>query len=83
VLDSLAYVARSGDSHIAGLVLVDNSVGETPAPNAAPPPKSPVRGPKRSATCTREECTSDLSAMMTAAADNCAPRGMRAISTAC
>jgi non-heme chloroperoxidase len=53
VLDSLAYVARSGDSHIAGLVLVDNSVGETPAPNAAPPPKSPVRGPKRSATCTR------------------------------
>jgi non-heme chloroperoxidase len=53
VLDSLAYVARSGDSHIAGLVLVDNSVGEAPAPSAAPPPKSRVRGPKRSATCTR------------------------------
>jgi microsomal epoxide hydrolase len=27
VLDTLAYVARSGDSHIGGLVLVDNSVG--------------------------------------------------------
>ena len=53
VLDTLAYVARSGDSHVAGLVLVDNSVGEEPAPNAAPPPKSPVRGPHRSATCTR------------------------------
>jgi non-heme chloroperoxidase len=53
VLDTLGYLARSGDSHVAGLVLVDNSVGETPAPNAAPPPKSPVRTPHRSATCTR------------------------------
>ena len=32
VLDSLAYVHRSGDDRLAGLVLVDNSVGEPPAP---------------------------------------------------
>ena len=34
VLDSLAYVADAGDERIAGLVLVDNSVGEEPAPVA-------------------------------------------------
>ena len=38
VLDALAYVRMSGDGHIAGLVLVDNSVGEEPAPSAAPTP---------------------------------------------
>ena len=32
VLDSLAYVARNGDQRVAGLVLVDNSVGEDPPP---------------------------------------------------
>jgi microsomal epoxide hydrolase len=32
VLDALNLVDRSGDSHLAGLVLVDNSVGEPPAP---------------------------------------------------
>ena len=32
VLDSLAYVHRSGDARLAGLVLVDNSIGEPPAP---------------------------------------------------
>jgi microsomal epoxide hydrolase len=55
VLDTLAYVARSGDEHIAGLVLVDNSIGEPPAPVAAPPPPGPRRphGPRRSATCSR------------------------------
>jgi microsomal epoxide hydrolase len=36
VLDALAYVHEHGDSHLAGLVLVDNSVGEDPAP---PPPR--------------------------------------------
>jgi microsomal epoxide hydrolase len=36
VLDSLAYVHTHGDAHIAGLVLVDNSVGENPPP---PPPQ--------------------------------------------
>lgn len=35
VLDALAYVHQYGDSHIAGLVLVDNSVGEEPAPTPA------------------------------------------------
>lgn len=34
VLDSLAYVHRSGDARLSGLVLVDNSVGEPPAPVA-------------------------------------------------
>jgi microsomal epoxide hydrolase len=32
VLDALAYVHMHGDSALAGLVLVDNSVGEEPAP---------------------------------------------------
>jgi microsomal epoxide hydrolase len=41
VLDVLAYVHQSGDAHIAGLVLVDNSVGEEPAP---PPSPAPRRG---------------------------------------
>ncbi len=35
VLDTLAYVADRGDRQIAGLVLVDNSIGEEPAPVAA------------------------------------------------
>jgi non-heme chloroperoxidase len=37
VLDSLAYLHTHGDGKIAGLVLVDNSVGEEPAPRPAPP----------------------------------------------
>jgi microsomal epoxide hydrolase len=40
VLDSLALVARAGDSRIAGLVLIDNSIGEEPAPR---PARSPAR----------------------------------------
>ncbi|MDE8349828.1 MAG: alpha/beta hydrolase [Acidocella sp.] len=32
VLDTLAYIHTSGDSRIAALVLVDNSVGENPPP---------------------------------------------------
>jgi len=39
VLDTLAYVRAYGDTKVAGLVLVDNSVGEEPPP---PPP-----GPRR------------------------------------
>lgn len=39
VLDSLAYVRTHGDMNLAGLVLVDNSVGEEPPP--------PPRGPRR------------------------------------
>jgi non-heme chloroperoxidase len=35
VLDTLAYVHTHGDSRLAGLVLVDNSVGEEPAPTLA------------------------------------------------
>jgi non-heme chloroperoxidase len=33
VLDTLAYVHADGDRMLAGLVLVDNSVGEAPAPH--------------------------------------------------
>ncbi len=36
VLDDLAYVHESGDSKLLGLVLIDNSVGEDPAPSAGP-----------------------------------------------
>jgi microsomal epoxide hydrolase len=39
VLDTLAYVAERGDHGIAGLVLVDNSVGEEPAPVASGLPR--------------------------------------------
>jgi non-heme chloroperoxidase len=35
VLDALNLVDRFGDSQLAGLVLVDNSVGEPPAPKAS------------------------------------------------
>jgi microsomal epoxide hydrolase len=44
VLDSLAYLRMHGDGMLAGLVLLDNSVGEDPPP---PPPARPTRpGPK-------------------------------------
>lgn len=47
VLDTLAYVRTHGDARLAGLVLVDNSVGEEPPPpvpparDGPPPPKPP------------------------------------------
>ena len=44
VLDSLAYIARHGDAQIAGLVLIDNSIGEDPPPAASarlPGPRGP------------------------------------------
>ena len=44
VLDSLAYVSTHGDGRLAGLVLVDNSVGEDPPPTASHEPYHP--GPK-------------------------------------
>jgi non-heme chloroperoxidase len=43
VLDTLASIHVAGDAHLAGLVLVDNSVGEEPAPSYSPVP--PRRGP--------------------------------------
>lgn len=46
VLDSLSYVQQYGDGRIAGLVLIDNSVGEEPAPVAS---RTPIRrGPRLS-----------------------------------
>ena len=53
VLDALGYVARSGDAHLAGLVLIDNSVGETPAPVPAPPPAHPRPHRPGNGTCTK------------------------------
>ena len=49
VLDALAMVAARGDDQVAGLVLVDNSVGEEPAPRAGPrrADSEPVRGEER------------------------------------
>lgn len=41
VLDTLAYIHTHGDARVAGLVLVDNSVGENPAP--LPGPRLPPR----------------------------------------
>jgi microsomal epoxide hydrolase len=43
VMDTLAYIHHSGDSRIAGLVLIDNSVGENPPPAPARPPRHPGR----------------------------------------
>ncbi len=36
VLDTLAYIHVAGDARIAGLVLIDNSVGENPPPQLQP-----------------------------------------------
>ncbi len=44
VLDSLAYVQQAGDGRLAGLVLIDNSVGEDPPPTPSALPTK--RGPK-------------------------------------
>jgi microsomal epoxide hydrolase len=44
VLDALAYIHTDGDARVAGLVLVDNSVGEDPPP---PPPKHPMHASRR------------------------------------
>ncbi len=44
VLDSLAYVQAHGDNRLSGLVLVDNSVGEEPAPVPSRLPRG--RGPR-------------------------------------
>ena len=46
VLDTLAYIHQDGDGRIAGLVLIDNSVGEDPPPVAPKPSSHP--GPKLS-----------------------------------
>jgi microsomal epoxide hydrolase len=42
VLDTLSYIHQYGDSRIAGLVLIDNSVGENPPPTPHPARPGPV-----------------------------------------
>ena len=44
VLDTLALIHDKGDGAIAGLVLVDNSIGEDPPP--PPSPSAPRQGPQ-------------------------------------
>ncbi len=41
VLEVLAYTRAHGDGRLAGVVLVDNSVGEEPPPQAPPPQHGP------------------------------------------
>jgi non-heme chloroperoxidase len=53
VLDSLAYVAGQGDGRLAGLVLIDNSVGEEPAP--APRPGASTASPADRADLPEDE----------------------------
>lgn len=48
VLDSLAYLRGHGDGRLAGLVLIDNSIGEDP------PPAPPARPMKPGAKLPRE-----------------------------
>lgn len=36
VLDGLSWLRDAGDARLAGLVLIDNSIGEPPTPNARP-----------------------------------------------
>lgn len=42
VLDTLAYIHQDGDAKLAGLVLIDNSVGENPPPVWGPYHAGPV-----------------------------------------
>ncbi len=55
VLDTLAYVHTHGDARLAGLVLVDNSVGEDPPPPPPPtlPPNQPIPPPPPHAEAMR------------------------------
>ena len=46
VLDSLAYVHEAGDGRLAGLVLLDNSVGENPPPRPEAAPRSTLPLPR-------------------------------------
>ncbi|MBX9708932.1 MAG: alpha/beta hydrolase [Caulobacteraceae bacterium] len=45
VLDSLAWVAQADDTRIAGLVLIDNSIGEEPAPRPSASPQRAAMPP--------------------------------------
>ena len=58
VLDSLAYVQQSGDAAVAGLVLIDNSVGEEPAPVPSRGPRIP--GPRLSREGTMRRFVSGM-----------------------
>ncbi len=50
VLDSLAYLRTHGDGRIAGLVLIDNSIGEDPPPTLPARPAKPGKKLPREVT---------------------------------
>jgi non-heme chloroperoxidase len=52
VLDTLAYLHSHGDAQVAGLVLIDNSVGEEPPPSPSPPTLIHHHGPPLSRAAT-------------------------------
>ena len=54
VLDTLAYVHVAGDRRLAGLVLVDNSVGEEPPPPASAPCRRMPGPPPNHAAAMRQ-----------------------------
>lgn len=65
VIDSLAWVTQSDDpDRIAGLVLVDNSIGEGPAPQpAAAPPRSAAPPPEPTPQERRERRAAFVASM--------------------
>lgn len=64
VLDSLALVADAGDDRLAGLVLIDNSIGEEPAPRAATDtPRSAAPPPEPTPTERRARRTAFVASM--------------------
>ena len=64
VLDSLAWVADGGADRIAGLVLIDNSIGEEPAPRpASSPPRSATPPPEPTPQERRERRAAFVASM--------------------
>ncbi len=64
VLDSLAWVADGGADRIAGLVLIDNSIGEAPAPRpASTPPRSAAPPPEPTPQERRERRAAFVASM--------------------
>ena len=63
VIDGLAWVADGGADRIAGLVLIDNSIGEGTAPPAATPPRSAAPPPEPTPQERRERRAAFVASM--------------------
>lgn len=64
VIDSLAWVADGGADRLAGLVLIDNSIGEGPPPAAAPaPPRSVAPSPEPTPQARRDRRAAFVASM--------------------